>query len=72
MFSELRQVASAYPYTGDIMLMSNKDIVITKEEKKKLESSLKIGIFKELNKKYLITERQLDILVEKENKKLAN
>ena len=27
MFSELRQVASAYPYTGDIMLMSNKDIV---------------------------------------------
>ena len=70
MYSELRQVASAYPYNGDIMLMSNKGIVITDKEKKRLESSLKIGIYKELNKKSLITERQLNILVEKENKLL--
>lgn len=70
MYSELRQVASAYPYNGDIMLMSNKGIVITDKEKKRLESSLKIGIYKELNKKSLITERQLKILVEKENKLL--
>ncbi len=70
MYSELRQVASAYPYNGDIMLMSNKGIVITDKEKKRLESSLKIGIYKELNKKSLITERQLRILVEKENKLL--
>jgi hypothetical protein len=69
-YSELRQVASAYPYNGDIMLMSNKGIVITDKEKKRLESSLKIGIYKELNKKSLITERQLRILVEKENKLL--
>ena len=39
MYSELRQVASAYPYNGDIMLMSNKGIVITDKEKKRLESS---------------------------------
>ena len=70
MYSELRQVASAYPYNGDIMLMSNKGIVITDKEKKRLESSVKIGIYKELNKKSLITERQLKILVEKENKLL--
>ena len=70
MYSELRQVASAYPYNGDIMLMSNKGIVITDKEKKRLESSLKTGIYKELNKKSLITERQLRILVEKENKLL--
>lgn len=70
MYSELRQVASAYPYNGDIMLMSNKGIVITDKENKRLESSLKIGIYKELNKKSLITERQLRILVEKENKLL--
>lgn len=70
MYSELRQVASAYPYNGDIILMSNKGIVITDKEKKRLESSLKIGIYKELNKKSLITERQLKILVEKENKLL--
>ena len=46
MYSELRQVASAYSYNGDFMLVSNKDIVITEQEKKKLESSLKIGIYK--------------------------
>ena len=72
MYSELRQVASAYSYNGDFMLVSNKDIVITEQEKKKLESSLKIGIYKELNKKSLLTAGQLAILMEKENKKLAN
>ena len=42
------------------------------KDSSKLESSLKIGIYKELNKKSLLTAGQLAILMEKENKKLAN
>lgn len=70
MYSELRQVSSAYPYNGDVMLVSNKDIIISNKEKKKFESSLKIGIYKELNSKSLLTAGQLAILMEKEKKVL--
>ena len=68
----LGQAVTSYPYIGDVMLNSKKDFVLSTDEKKKLDSSIKLGIYKELHKKSLLTSGQLAFLVEKENKKLAN
>ncbi len=65
MYSELSQVSSV---SGYAVPMSYKNILITDEEKKKLESSLKIGIYRELNQKSLLTSGQLAILIQKEKK----
>ncbi len=64
----LRQAALAYPFTKDVMGMPSKEIVLSPIEKKKLNSSLKVAIYKELNKKALLTDWQLTGLVEKETK----
>lgn len=65
MYSELSQGSSVSGYTAP---MSYKNILITDKEKKKLESSLKIGIYRELNQKSLLTSGQLAILIQKEKK----
>ncbi len=67
-----RQAGTSYPYIGDVMLNSKKDFVLSTDEKKRLTSDIKIGIYKELNSKSLLSNGQLDFLVEKEKKKLAN
>ena len=67
-----RQAVASYSYNGDVMLNSKKDFVLSTDEKKKLDSSIRLGIYKELHNKSLLTSGQLDFLMEKENKKLAN
>lgn len=67
-----RQAGTSYPYIGDVMLNSKKDFVLSTDEKKKLDNSIKLGIYKELHNKSLLTNGQLSFLVEKEKKKLAN
>lgn len=64
----LRQTVTAYPYTGDVIDMPNKEIVLSQTEKKNLNSNLKVAIYKELNKKDLLTDWQLTGLLEKEAK----
>ena len=65
MYSEFSQVSSV---SGYAVPMSYKNIFLTSEEKKKFESSLKIGIYRELNQKSLLTSGQLAILIQKEKK----
>ena len=67
-----RQAVTSYPYIGDVMLNSKKDFVLSTNEKIKLDSNIKLGIYKELHNKSLLTNSQLAFLMEKENKKLAN
>lgn len=64
----LRQTASAYPFTKDVIGMPNREIVLSQTEKKKLSSNLKVAIYKELYKKNLLTDWQLAGLLEKETK----
>ncbi len=64
-----RQAGTSYPYIGDVMLNSKKDFVLSTDEKQKLNSSVKLGIYKELNSKSLLTNGQLSFLMEKEKKK---
>lgn len=68
----LGQAVASYPYIGDVMLNSKKDFVLSTDGKKKLDSSIKLGIYKELHNKSLLTNGQLAFLMEKENKKLEN
>ena len=68
----LRQADTSYPCNGDVMLYSKKNFVLSTDEKQKLNSSVKLGIYKELNSKSLLTNGQLDFLVEKEKKKLLS
>ena len=70
--NSFRQAMASYPYNGDVMLDSKKNFVLSTDEKKKLDSSIKLGIYKELHNKSLLTNGQLSFLVEKEKKKLAN
>ena len=65
----LRQADTSYPYNGDVMLYSKKNFVLSTDEKQKLNSSVKLGIYKELNSKSMLTNGQLEFLVEKEKKK---
>ena len=67
-----RQAVASYSYSGDVMLNSKKDFVLSTNEKIKLDSNIKLGIYKELHNKSLLTNSQLAFLMEKENKKLAN
>ena len=67
-----RQAGTSYTYSGDVMLDSKKNFVLSADEKKRLKSDIKIGIYKELNNKSLLTNGQLSFLVEKEKKKLEN
>lgn len=64
-----RQAGTSYHYIGDVMLNSKKDFVLSTDEKQKLNSSVKLGIYKELNSKSLLTNGQLSFLMEKEKKK---
>ena len=68
----LGQAVTSYPYIGDVMLNSKKDFVLSTDEKKKLDSSIKLGIYRELHKKSLLTTGQLAFLMEKEKKNSAN
>ena len=62
----LRQADTSYPYSGDVMLMGNNfNIVLSDREKENLHNSLKVSIYKELNKKSLISDRELRLLLEK-------
>lgn len=71
MYSDtFRQAVASYPYSGDVMLDTKKNFVLSTDEKKKLNSSIKLGIYKELNKKTLLTDNQLSFLIEKEKKKI--
>ena len=70
--NSFRQAMASYPYNGDVMLDSKKNFVLSTDEKKRLTSDIKIGIYKELNSKSLLSNGQLKFLVEKEYKKLAN
>ena len=66
MFGALRQPDSAYTSIGGVMPMGNKvNIVLSDKEKDNLHNSLKVSIYKELNKKALITDRELRLLLEK-------
>lgn len=49
------------------MFETKKNFILSTDEKKKLNSYIKIGIYKELNKKTLLTDGQLSLLIEKEN-----
>lgn len=66
MGSALRQADSAYTSIGGVMPMSGKvNIVLSDKEKDNLHNSLKVSIYKELNKKSLISDRELRLLLEK-------
>lgn len=65
----LRQADTSYPYNGDVMLYSKKNFVLSTDEKKRLNSDIKIGIYKELNSKSLLSNVQLSFLLEKEKNK---
>ena len=66
MGSALRQPDSAYTSIGGVMPMSGKvNIVLSDKEKDNLHNSLKVSIYKELNKKSLISDRELRLLLEK-------
>ena len=66
MGSALRQPYNAYTSIGGVMPMGNKvNIVLSDREKDNLHNSLKISIYKELNKKSLISDRELRLLLEK-------
>ena len=66
MGSALRQPDSAYTSIGDVMPMGNKvNVVLSDREKENLHNSLKISIYKDLNKKSLISDRELRLLLEK-------
>ena len=66
MGSALRQADSAYTSIGGVMPMGNKvNIVLSNKEKDNLHNCLKISIYKELNKKSLISDRELRLLLEK-------
>ena len=66
-----RQAGTSYTYSGDFMLDSKKNFVLSTDEKKKLDSSIKLGIYKELHNKSLLTNGQLAFLIEEENRKLG-
>lgn len=66
MGSALRQPYNAYTSIGGVMPMGNKvNVVLSDKEKDNLHNSLKISIYKELNKKSLISDRELGLLLEK-------
>lgn len=65
MGSALRQADSAYTSIGGVMPMGKVNIVLSDREKENLHNSLKISIYKELNKKSLISDRELRVLLEK-------
>ena len=65
MGSALRQAGSAYTSIGGVMPMGKVNIVLSDREKENLHNSLKVSIYKELNKKELITDRELRLLLEK-------
>ncbi len=66
MGSALRQPVVAYTFIGGVMPMGNNvDIVLSNKEKENLHNSLKTSIYKELNKKDLITDGELRVLLEK-------
>lgn len=52
------------------MIESKKNFTLSTYEKERLNSNIKIGIYKELNKKSLLTDLQTSFLIEKENKNL--
>ena len=65
MGSALRQAGSAYTSIGGVLPMGNKvNIVLSDREKENLHNSLKVSIYKELNKKSLISDRELRLLLE--------
>ena len=66
MGSALRQPYNAYTSIGGVMPMGNKvNIVLSDKEKDNLHNSLKVSIYKDLNKKSLISDRELRVLLEK-------
>ncbi len=65
MGSALRQADSAYTSIGGVMPMGKVNIVLSDREKENLHNSLKVSIYKELNKKSLISDRELRVLLEK-------
>ena len=65
MGSALRQADSAYTSIGGVMPMGKVNIVLSDKEKDNLHNSLKVSIYKELNKKSLISDRELRLLLEK-------
>ena len=67
--NSFRQAMASYPYNGDVMFDSKKNFVLSTDEKKRLTSDIKIGIYKELNSKSLLSNGQLSFLLEKENNK---
>ena len=65
MGSALRQADSAYTSIGGVMPMGKVNIVLSDKEKDNLHNSLKVSIYKDLNKKSLISDRELRLLLEK-------
>ena len=69
MYSDtFRQATASYPYNGDVMLEANKNFILSADEKQKLNRNIKVGIYKELNNKSLLTDSQLSLLMEKQRK----
>ena len=62
------QAVASYSYIGDVMLEANKNFVLSTSEKQRLNSNIKIGIYKELNSTSLLTDGQLSLLMEKQRK----
>ena len=57
-----------YPYKGDDMLEAKMEIILSEDERKKLNSNIKTGIYKELYAKELLTEGELSFLMEREKR----
>lgn len=61
---ELRQAKTSYPSTKDVMAMGK--IELSQADKERLKNNLKIGIYKELHTKNLLTDIEFRILAEKQ------
>lgn len=57
------QNPSAYTFNEGVMQMDISSIALTEEQSKKFIKAIKLGVFKQLHKKKLLTDEQLNILI---------
>ncbi len=57
------QGSKEYTLTEGVMQMDISSIALTEEQSKKFIKSIKVGVFKQLHKKKLLTDEQLNILI---------
>lgn len=66
---ELRQSVLSYPSTKGVMGMQ--EAILSQVDKEKLKLNIKIGIYKDLKDKSIITDSQFQVLVENLRKNLT-